>query len=150
MMTKFTRRDFVRGIPAVLFATALGSSASAQSRSGNRTLETTSPLPADSLGFLVLDDFVPFIGETFRAVTSSGRGVQLRLAFAESAGQSSEWRNRYAGSAYSLTFEGARNSKLAQDVYSFEHYALGNFSLLLVPVGLTGRRFEALINRTHE
>ena len=104
----------------------------------------------DTLRSLGVQNFVPFIGEVMRVQTSDGRGVQLRLIAADDLRELPGWRSAYKGDVYSLTFETPGKNKLGQDVYKFEHYSLGSFSLLLVPVGLTGRRFEALINRTQD
>lgn len=150
MTTTFNRRDFIRGTGASLATLIVSGTALSQLPVTVGPFDKAPTPAADRLGSLVVEDFIPFIGENLRAQTSDGRGVQLKLILAEDSGVSSKWRSRYVGPSYSLTFEAPRKSNLPQDVYAFRHYHLGNFSLLLVPVGLTGRRFEALINRTQE
>ena len=149
MKSKFTRRDFVRGSGAAIFAAAIGTTAFGQTKS-NGKLSAPPEIAGDRFASFAVDDFVPYVGEVMRVRASDGSKVQLTLISAEDTGAMTKWRSAYSGPAYSLTFEAPRKVRLSQDVYTFDHYALGSFSLLLAPVGLTGRRFEALINRTHE
>jgi hypothetical protein len=53
--------------------------------------------------------------------------------------------------AFSITFRGPRDMLLPQRIYSFEHSALGQFDLFIVPVGQDeqGSYYEAVFNRLH-
>jgi len=52
---------------------------------------------------------------------------------------------------FSLIFIGPSHTPLRQDTYAVEHSALGNFSVLLVPVGQNrqGLIYEAVFNRLY-
>jgi hypothetical protein len=150
MTTKFTRRDFFLGSGAALLASSIAIPVLGQSRKTSGLAKLPPTFATDALASLTYDSFVSYIGEVMTVQTSDGRVVQLRLIAADNLRDVPDWRAKYKGDSYSLTFEIVRKARLWQDVYKFDHYALGSFSLLLVPVGLTGRRFEALINRTQE
>jgi hypothetical protein len=52
---------------------------------------------------------------------------------------------------FSTVFVGPRQRPLRQNTYAVEHQALGNFSVLLVPLGRgrEGRFYEAIFNRLY-
>jgi hypothetical protein len=53
--------------------------------------------------------------------------------------------NKNAKECFSLTFLGPKDGALKQDTYIVRHAALGEFSMLVVPVG--GNNYEAIFNR---
>jgi hypothetical protein len=148
MTSKFTRRDFIMGSGAALLASSIAMPALGQTRRSSGLTKLPPAYAADGLTSLAYDNFVPYIGEVMQVQASDGRSIPLRLIAAENLRERPDWHAMYKGDSYSLTFETTRKGEIRQDVFKFEHYALGSFSLLLAPVGLTGRRFEAIINRT--
>jgi hypothetical protein len=149
-MKNFTRRDFLLGTGVALVASSAALPAIGQTRKGSGLAKQPPTFVPDALSALTYDSFVSYIGEVMTVQNSDGRTVRLRLIAADNLSEIPDWHSKYKGQAYSLTFEIVRKAEVKQDVYKFDHYALGSFSLLLVPVGLTGRRFEAIINRAQE
>jgi len=48
---------------------------------------------------------------------------------------------------FSLLFTASKNVSLRQDTYAVKHYALGEFNMLVVPLG--GSYYEAVFNRLY-
>jgi hypothetical protein len=53
----------------------------------------------------------------------------------------------YSGDSFRLSFDAPRRAALRQGIYQFEHENLGQFSLFLAPVGASGGKLEAIVNR---
>jgi hypothetical protein len=138
------------GSGAGLLASSIAIPALGQTRRTSGITKLPPAYTGDALASLAYGNFVSYIGEVMQVQSSDGRTLPLRLIAVENLRERPDWHAMYKGDEYSLTFEITRKGEVRQDVYKFDHYALGSFSLLLVPVGLTGRRFEAIINRTQE
>jgi hypothetical protein len=101
----------------------------------------------DPLMRLTRLDFVPYIGEVMTVADQSGQVAAFRLSEASDLKLEENERRGFRGESFSLIFESAGKRRSGGDLYQFDHYALGKFSLLLVSVGRSGKRFEAVINR---
>jgi hypothetical protein len=108
---------------------------------------------ANSIGVLLGHDdqlakanFARHLNTIFRAQAAGSRTVELKLI------KISTLAGNKKDTGFSLLFDGARGQILSQDVYSFQHDQMGQFSLLLVPV-VTRRRnqphYEVIINKLH-
>jgi len=146
---KSTRRAFIVASSSAVLGVAFSTSASGQ-KSVESFLGQDGDDPNAVLAKLGLNDFLPHVGETFEVYSTVGKRLRLQLIAADNECETREWCSAASGEIFSLLFEAPRKSFYQQDVYSFDHFAMGKFQLLLVPVGLTGRRFEAIINRTKE
>jgi len=146
---KSTRRAFIVASSAAVLGAAFSSSAFGQ-KAVESFLGQDGEDPNAVLAKLGLNDFLPHVGETFEVYSTVGKRLRLQLIAADNECETREWCSAASGEIFSLLFEAPRKSFYQQDVYSFDHFAMGKFQLLLVPVGLTGRRFEAIINRTKE
>ena len=148
---KSTRRNFLKRSGTVALAAALiGPFASAfgQNR-GSVDHLTSGPLAAstDPLSYLTQKDFISYIGEVFELRRDGQRPVKVRLTEATELHSSFNEKRGYVGESFSLLFESTGKSRLAGDLYDFDHYALGKFSLLVTPVGRSGTEYEAIVNR---
>lgn len=144
-----TRRGFIRNLGAATVAVA------ALTATGNifgQTLNTDElfPLPpeslSDPLNYLTRAHFEPFVN-TFVQVSKDEKQIRLQLIEVKELKREANESRSFRGESFSLLFADTRKSRLAQDTYSIEHFALGKFSLLLVPTGLKGNHYEAIINR---
>lgn len=91
--------------------------------------------------------YSPHVNETFAARHGAGGPVTLKLIRAEGRGPKDA---RADAECFSLVFRGSHTSPLPQDVYALRHPAIGEVSLLLVPVVSKdgrARYYEAVINR---
>jgi hypothetical protein len=143
---RFLHNSAAAAASVAFFGTLNG--ANGQSRSEKDAIGDTLAASRDPLGFLTQENFVPFTGETFVVKTSAGRTVQLRLIEVNGLVLDANVKRGYVGESYSLIFDAPRSkSRPTGDLYQFDHYALGQFSLLVLPVGLSGTRYEAIVNR---
>lgn len=143
-----TRRTFILSSGVALLGASLAASAFGQ-KAVDTLLAPDGEDPNAVLAKLGINDFLPHVGETFDVYSPEGKRLRLQLIAAENEREMRRL-GLANGEVYSLLFEAPRKLFYKQDVYSFDHFSMGKFQLLLVPVGLTGRRFEAVINRTQE
>jgi len=101
---------------------------------------------ADPLNYLTKAHFEPFV-DTFVQVRTGETKIQLRLIEVRDLKREDNEKRSFRGESFSLLFEDSLQARLPQEVYPIEHFALGEFSLLLVPTGIKGNRYEAVINR---
>ena len=98
--------------------------------------------------FLSKATFTPHVNTAFVIQTRSVRPVEVKLVQVNSTGPVPD-RQVPGKECFSLVFSGQQ--RLSQDVYKFQHPALGKFDLLLVPIGKEkkgkGQLYEAVINR---
>lgn len=101
----------------------------------------------DPINFLTAKHFEPFTGSVMQASINGGPKTGLRLLeVLELKSQTNEKRG-FSGESFSLLFEPVENATLQSQPYKIEHDGLGEFSLLIGPVGMTGNRYEAVVNR---
>jgi hypothetical protein len=144
-----TRRGFIQNLGtaaiAVASLTSTGSVFAQISRTDELFAVPTESL-SDPLNFLTRAHFVPFVN-TFVKVRAGEKQIQMRLIEVTDLNRQINEQRSIRGESFSLLLEDSRKRRLAQEVYQIEHFALGEFSLLLVPVGINGQHYEAIINR---
>lgn len=138
---KTNRRSFLHNSCVAALSTVLIAPAASAFGQSRRTKASGDPLAR-----LTREDFVPYIGGVMQASDPSGRSVGFQLVEANDLKLERNEQRGYVGESYSLIFEPA-GKKVSGGLYEFDHFALGQFSLLVVPVGRSGRRFEAIVNR---
>ena len=144
-----TRRRFIQNLGTAAIAAASLTSTGSIFAQISKTDELFALPPesfADPLNFLTRAHFEPFVN-TFVKVRAGEKQIQLRLVEVTDLKRQINEEHSFRGESFSLLFEGSRKARLPQEVYQLEHFALGEFSLLLVPVGIKGNRYEAVINR---
>ena len=142
------RRNFLRTIGAAAAFTAAGGLRSAIGQ--DKDPSETFPIPPEAYSSLLYSltskQMETFIGQTFTAVSSTGRSVRLTLTEVNVLERFGNTVRGYYGECYSLIFEGGGKAKLTQDVYDMHVNGLENFSALMVPTGLASRQFEIVVN----
>jgi hypothetical protein len=147
---KLTRRSFLQKTGSVAIIAAVAgpiSTAFGQSMSSDSRAEKSIRASTDPLGTFTQQSFVPYVGEEMSVKGVSGRATRLRLIEVNDLSVPDNEKRGYVGESFSLIFDAGKRSRLADGVFDFDHYALGKFSLLLVPVGMSGNRYEAVVNR---
>lgn len=91
---------------------------------------------------LALDDFLPWLGQSFATATADGQALALALT------QATPLPGGAAGArqGFVLVFEGP--ALLGQGLHTLHHPALGPLDIFLVPVGNCpqGLQYEAVFN----
>jgi hypothetical protein len=109
------------------------------------------PLPPestnDALNYLRHEHFESVVNTFFEFQPEEGRAFKLQLLAVEVLRLAANEKQGFGGESFSLLFEGSKKSKIAQGTYQVNHDILGKFTLMIVPVGLRGNRYEAIINR---
>jgi len=101
----------------------------------------------DALNYLRREHFESVVNTFFQFQTDEGRAFRLQLLSVENLRREENERQGYSGESFSLIFESSKKSKIAQQNFQVNHDTLGQFMLFIVPVGLKGNRYEAIINR---
>ena len=101
----------------------------------------------DALNYLRREHFEAVVNTTFQFQPVEGRAFRLQLLSVEDSSRSANEKQGLKGESFSLLFESAKRTQISQGTFQISHDTLGNFSLLIVPVGLRGNRYEAIINR---
>jgi hypothetical protein len=150
-----TRRRFVRNLSATALAAASLSSTAASVF--GQIAETTAatgglfPVPpesaSDPLNLLTRANFEPFVNTFVEVYDGEKRVARLQLIEVTELKRANNEKRAFRGESFSLLFQDTRRARLAQETYRVQHFALGEFSLLLAPTGLKGNRYEAIINR---
>jgi hypothetical protein len=144
-----TRRRFIQNLGiGALAAVSLTSTGSifAQISKTDGLFATPPESFSDPLNYLTKAHFEPFV-DTFVQVRTGEKQIRLRLIEVTELKRAANESRAFSGESFSLLFQDSRPARLNQDVYPIQHFALGEFSLLLVPTGLKGNRYEAIINR---
>jgi hypothetical protein len=104
---------------------------------------------SDPLYALTWDSFYPYITTNFVFRDGDGSAIDLQLTKMADTMPRGYKPTVKGEECFSLTFSGSLRRPLVQDVYSVEHFALGNFSLMITVVGQARKSFiyEAVINR---
>lgn len=156
-----TRRRFIRNLSTAAAAAAAAFTAIPSSSKGGVFAQALSQsdgsdltaVPAtswtDPLSYLTRAHFEPFV-DSFVRVQTGEKQIELRLVEVKDLKrETNERRFPSGGESFSLLFEDTLPLRLGQDVYALNHDSLGEFSLLLVPTGIKGTRYEAVINRVN-
>jgi Domain of unknown function (DUF6916) len=129
-------------------AGAAASSGAAEGMAGAAAAATVKATPARPALLLSKATFAPYLNTAFVIKSRRAKAVEVKLIEVSSRGPVPD-QQVPGKECFALVFSGQQ--RLAQDVYEFKHPALGTFSLLLVPVGMTKRGkglfYEAVINR---
>lgn len=148
----FTRRSFIEKVGlAVVAAATVGP---VQNALGQRRQLPAFEMPqeslSDPLNFLTRQHFEPFVDSTFTVRGMQGKDVRLVLTQVKDLERKSNVERGYQGDSFSLLFQGSGTKTLTQNTYSFRHDALGELTLLAVPVGSTRSLYEVIVNRIHK
>ena len=141
-----SRRAFVRGLGiAVAGGAILIGPGNLLAQSVKHLTEIPVDSTVDPLNYLRPDHFRPFIGTVMQGRSESGRKVNFTLIEITDLRHEENETRGYTGENYSLLFDGPRGA--ASEIYRFDHKLLGTFSLFTSPVGQSGTRYEAIVNR---
>jgi hypothetical protein len=147
---KISRRKFFRNAGIAAFASAV---LLPPPKIFGQTLQSERffPIPPEStndpFNYLRRDHFVAVVNSVFRFQSAEGRSFNLQLIAADDLSLGANAKQGMTGESFSLLFEGSKKSKIPQGEYEVAHDSLGAFRLFIVPVGLRGNRYEAIINR---
>jgi hypothetical protein len=144
-----TRRRFIQNLGTAALAVASLTPANGVFAQISQTDDLFAVPPesfADPLSLQTRAHFEPFV-DTFFELQTGEKQIRMRLVEVTDLKREANEKRLFGGESYSLLFEAPRKVRLPQDVYPVRHFALGEFSLLLVPVGIKGNRYEAIINR---
>lgn len=103
----------------------------------------------DMLAQLTWESFYPYVTTNFTFRDAEGNAVDLVLTRMDDT-RPRDYKPRGDGDeCFALTFSGPLRRPLGQDVYSVEHFALGDFRLMITVLETRNRRnyYEAVINR---
>jgi hypothetical protein len=147
---KITRRNFIRTSGTVVMAAGLlGPVGAILGRS--RAAGDNYALPSDSLSDPVLyftrAHFAPYVNTTMR-VSDGKRVLDLRLVDVPDLTLAANQKKGYSGENFSLILAAPGRKKMTPGLYTFEHPALGTFTLNLNVVDRPDC-FEAVINRVN-
>src|SRR5438874_5550710 len=151
-----SRRSFLQAGAMAAFAagTTRGALAKLGDKMGQASSKGASPQPIpyaarlDPIYYLKQSSFAPYVNTPFRVRNADSKQTTTLALVAVADLRSSQTKQNE--DAYSLLFTGARTKALAQDIYSFKHAALGEFSLLLVRTYSRDESrayYEAIIDR---
>jgi hypothetical protein len=147
---KISRRNFIINTGAA--ALAAGVVFPAQNLFGQTLfVNQLFPIPPestnDALNYLRREHFESVINTFFQFQPVEERAFKLQLLAVENSRRGANEKQGFSGESFSLLFEGSKKSKVPQGTYQVSHDTLGRFLLLIVPVGLRGNRYEAIVNR---
>ncbi|HEX8071199.1 MAG TPA: hypothetical protein VF546_14685 [Pyrinomonadaceae bacterium] len=151
----FTRRKFLRAsaVAALFAGVPLRSSARAGAHAAAFPLPYASQL--DPVYYLTKASFVPYLKSQFNAYAGEdGRALPLTLVGVSDLPRprGADVRALAGREGFSLLFTSGGRKALPQATYRLKHAALGEFSLLIVPVSqgqAGGARYEAVVNRLY-
>lgn len=147
-----SRRHFVGAAAAMLVAAGLplpagvlfaGEAAAAPARPGPGGSST---VPGDV--FASSANFAPCLHTVFR-VKVGPRVTDLVLTEVKDLPVPRTRAGRRPDARFSLLFDGSSAPAFAQGTYPVRHPKLGGFDLFLVPVGMSGSDYQAIVNRVH-
>lgn len=147
---KITRRDFLLSSGAAAFTANFVLPATnifGQTVKNEKVFPIPPESTVDALNYLRREHFETLLNTVFEFQPEEGRAFNLNLILVENLSLAANEKNGLRGDSFSLLFEGSKKAKIPQGVYQVNHDLLGKFSLFIVPVGLRGNRYEAIINR---
>ena len=142
-----SRRKFLQTGSLVALAAGLPLKGAAMTFAGENSLINFAGTNAGRTGSGLLLDMATFQRtlQTNFLLTSGLKSATVKLV------EVSDYRNGRAQNSdkecFSLLFTASKNVNLHQDTYKVKHNALGEFSMLVVPVG--GTYYEAVFNRLY-
>ena len=148
---KLTRRNFIKasGAAAVSAPLLLGSVTSilGQVKGANDLFPIPFESTSDPVNFLTAKYFEPFLNGYMQVQARKARPVWIQLVDVKQLSRPINEERGFKGESFSLLFRGPDERALLSGVYTFQHAALGKFSLFLSPVGQAGDSYEAVVNR---
>jgi hypothetical protein len=147
---KISRRKFLLNSGAAAFSAAIilpGQNIFGQTAINEQAYAIPPESTNDALNYLRREHFESVVNTFFQFQTEEGRNLKLQLLAIENLRREENDQQGFGGESFSLLFEGTKKSKIAQGNYQVSHDTLGQFMLFIVPVGLRGNRYEAIINR---
>jgi len=147
---KFSRRSFIGNISIAALAVMSGSSAGktfGQTAKTDNLFFVPPESMSDPINYFTSKHFEPFVNTSFKVNGGSHLTSQLVLKEVTNLEHQANKKGGYSGESFSLLFKGSARRKLVQDTYRFTHDALGEFTFLAVPVGISGTGYEVIVNR---
>ncbi len=147
---KINRRNFIQTAGTAALATALMSSSGdvfGQALLNGDLFMVPGESFTDPINYLSAKHFEPFTGSVMHASVNGGPKTGLRLLEVVELRLENNEKRGFTGESFSLLFEPVNKVRLESQAYRIEHDGLGEFSLLIGPVGMTGNRYEAVVNR---
>jgi hypothetical protein len=150
-----SRRNFLKGGTLVILSAGiplkLSMLANAQRRNASASVTSSGfQIPyasqRDPLYYLKSSSFSPYLNDTFRFRAQSGKAVSVKLFKVTDFKKSTDVVSE---DSFSLVFRGPSNQPLKQNIYTIEHAALGNYTLLATPIVSRDKRamyYEVIIN----
>lgn len=137
---KVSRREFLATTPVV---------AGAMLPFKGMAFGKTTALDDDVLRGLTWDSFYPYINTSFTFRDETGNAVGLQLVRMDDTRPVGYKPRGNGDECFALIFSGPLKRPLKQDVFLVEHFALGNFTLLITVLESKNKRhhYEAVINR---
>lgn len=95
---------------------------------------------------LTLDTFSPLVGATFQVHVQPEQAIAMELVEAKSLSESNN--SPRPRPPFALTFKGPAQLVLPQQIYRFEHAAIGAHEIFIVPIGpgQGGMLYEVIFN----
>jgi uncharacterized protein DUF6916 len=146
---KLTRRNFIWASSAAASLTLFSGAGKIFGQVRRAPVLTQMPAEsmADPLSFLSSKYFEPLIGSVMSGQSGKSRTVSFLLADVRDLALESNEARGYVGESFSLLLTAPVGSSPKGGIYMFRHPTIGVFSLLISPVGIFGRNFEAIVNR---
>ncbi len=150
-----SRRTFARTATVAAFSLGItsGLTPTAFGQSAIDLFQLPGERTADPLEQLNFDKFEQCLNTEFLFQSENHPPATMRLIEVTDRRRAAAMEAKVtpAGECFSIVFRGPRRRVLSQHVYQIRHETLGEFSLLVVPMGHNrmGGRYEAIINRFH-
>jgi len=148
---KLTRRNFIKVSSAAATSIAVLGGAGQILGQTRHAPSISAQLPPESLSdpvnFLTGSYFAPFVGTVIPAQSGRARAVSFLLAEVRDLSIDSNRARGYGGESFSLILSAPDGSSPQPGIYTFRHPTIGVFSLFVSRVGMSGRNFEAIVNR---
>lgn len=100
---------------------------------------------SDPLLYLSKEVFEPFIGTVFKSVQAE-TGAAMRLVEVIDLTNVKGQHSKATGECFTLIFRQIGRDAIKTDIHRFEHSSLGDFAIMISPVGRSGKTYQAVIN----
>ena len=139
-----SRRKFVEG--AVVTSIVAGTTLQSKTLAANHETKSRTSTPTNPIDYYNKSTFAAYIDSDFRVVTGRNE-TWLRLVLVDDL--PTHEPSMASRECFRLLFSEAAGTPLAQGTYQFEHSALGQFALFIVPGNPANakRHYEAVFNR---
>ena len=143
-----TRRTFLRTLGAATAFVAGGgiSAISGQKRSSPDLFDVPPEAYSEPLFSATAKEFDGLIGRTFTAKAANGSSLTLVLTEVNQLERMGNTTRGYYGESFSLILESKGKRVFGQDVYEVSGGGLEPFTALIVPTGLSQKKYEIIVN----